>query len=111
MGNFVPHNSKAMFDLISKLGGLKAKMDAVKSILDDLRVSGESGASEVKVTVTGNRKVVSVHIEPHLLFPEKKEQVEELLEIALNRALQEAEKRAEEEMKAAGRELLPGFPL
>lgn len=105
------YNCKDMFDLISKLGGLKAKMDAVKSTLDDVRVTGESGSGEVRVSVTGNRKVVSVHIEPHLLFPEKKEQVEELLEIALNRALQDAEKRAEEEMKAAGRELLPGFPI
>lgn len=100
-----------MFDLISKLGGLKAKMEEVKGRLDAVRINAEAGSGEVQVTVSGNRKVCSICIEPHLLFPEKKEQVEELIETALNRALQEAEKKAEEEMKAAGRDLLPGFPF
>ena len=100
-----------MFDLFSKLGGLKAKMDEVKGTLDALRITGEAGSGEVKVTVTGNRKICSIQIEPHLVFPEKKEQVEELLETALNRALDAAEKKAEEEMKAAGKDLLPGFPF
>lgn len=98
-----------MFDMLSKLGGLKTKMEEVKSRLDSVSVSGQCGSGEVKVMVTGNRRLISIDIEPHLLFPEKKEEVQELIEIAMNRAMEEAEKIAEAEMKAAGRDLLPGF--
>ncbi|MFM1746326.1 MAG: hypothetical protein RLZZ630_2263 [Bacteroidota bacterium] len=100
-----------MFDILGKLGQMKSKMEEVKNRLDAVSVTGESGGGEVKVTVNGNRKVLSVRIEPHLLFPEKREEVEELVEIAMNRALDEATRVSEEEMKAVGKDLLPGFPL
>jgi DNA-binding YbaB/EbfC family protein len=100
-----------MFDILGKLSQMKSKMEEVKNRLDAVSVTGESGGGEVKVTVNGNRQVLSVKIEPHLLFPEKKEEVEELVETAMNRALEEATKVSEAEMKAVGKDLLPGFPL
>ncbi|MFN8153037.1 MAG: YbaB/EbfC family nucleoid-associated protein [Bacteroidia bacterium] len=100
-----------MFDLINKLGDLKKKMDEARNRLDTIQVSGYSGDQEVKVMMNGNRKVLSVDIADHLLFPEKKEEVQELLEIAINRALSEADKINEAEMKAAGKDLLPGLPI
>lgn len=100
-----------MFDLINKLGDLKKKMDEARNRLDTIQVSGYSGDQEVKVMMNGNRKVLSVDIADHLLFPEKKEEVQELLEIAINRALSEADKINETEMKAAGKDLLPGLPI
>lgn len=100
-----------MFDLINKLGDLKKKMDEARNRLDTIQVSGHSGDQEVKVMMNGNRKVLSVDIADHLLFPEKKEEVQELLEIAINRALSEADKINEAEMKAAGKDLLPGLPI
>lgn len=100
-----------MFDILGKLGQMKSKMEEVKNRLDAVSVTGESGGGEVKVTVNGNRKVLSISIESHLLFPEKRQEVEELVETAMNRALDEATKVSEAEMKAVGKDLLPGFPL
>jgi DNA-binding YbaB/EbfC family protein len=100
-----------MFDILGKLGQMKSKMEEVKNRLDGVSVTGESGGGEVRVILNGNRKVLSVSIEPHLLFPEKREEVEELVETAMNRALDEATKVSEAEMKAVGKDLLPGFPI
>ena len=100
-----------MFDLMNKLGDLKNKMEEAKTRLNSITVTGSSGDGEVTVIVNGNRQLISIDIASHLLFPEKKEEVEELLEIAMNRALLEAEKVNEAEMKSAGRDLLPGLPF
>jgi nucleoid-associated protein EbfC len=100
-----------MFDLMNKLGDLKNKMEEAKSRLDQVSVTGSSGDNEVVVRMSGNRKVLGIDIADHLLFPEKKEEVQELLEVAMNRALNEAERVNEAEMKAAGRDLLPGMPF
>lgn len=96
---------------MNKIGDLKNRMENVKSDLDQVTLTGTSGDREVVVTVTGNRKLISIDIAPHLLFPEKKEEIQELIEVAVNRALDAAEKKATEEMGRAGRDILPGLPF
>lgn len=100
-----------MFDLINKLGDLKNKMEEARNRLDSIQVTGSAGDQEVTVTVNGNRKIIAIVVAPHLLFPEKQDEVQELLEVAVNRALAEAERINEAEMKAAGKDLLPGLPF
>jgi nucleoid-associated protein EbfC len=99
-----------MFDLINKLGEVKKKMDEVKNRLNTILLDAESGEGRVKVTVTGNRQVKSVQVDDSLLHPDHKEELQDLLEVALNRALEKAEATNEAEMKAAGRDFLPGMP-
>jgi|GEM_PF-3309770 len=98
-----------MFDLMSKMGDLKKNMDAAKERLNSITVTGVAGDKEVTVIMNGNRQMVSIDIADHLLFPEKKAEVEELIEVAMNRALIDAENVFEAEMKAAGKGMLPGF--
>lgn len=104
-------NYDFMFDLLHKLGDLKSKMEAAKARLETISVEAVSGDNEVKITMNGNRKLLSIEIAPHLLFPEKKEEVQELIEIAMNRALEKADKVNETELKSAGKDLLPGLPF
>ena len=56
-----------MFDILSKLGDVKKKMDEIKSRLDAVTVDGDAGNGKVLVTVTGNRKLKSIHIDNSLL--------------------------------------------
>lgn len=98
-----------MFDLMGKMGELKHKMEAAKDKLNSIHVVGFAGDKEVQVTMNGNRKLVAIEIADHLLFPEKKIEVQELIEVAMNRALDDAEKIFEAEMKSAGRGMIPGF--
>jgi len=98
-----------MFDILSKLGDVQKKMEGVKARLDTVYVDGISAQGQVKITLTANKKMKSIDIDPCLLFPERKEEVQDFLELAFADALSKADAISETEMKAAGRDMLPGF--
>jgi nucleoid-associated protein EbfC len=100
-----------MFDILNKLGDFKKKMDEIKSRLDAIYIDEQTSDGKIKVTLTGNRKVKSVYIDAEMLSKENAEEIQDQLEITLNRALERAEKVSEDEMKSAGKDMLPGFPF
>jgi nucleoid-associated protein EbfC len=99
-----------MFDMLGKLNEVKKAMEEIKSRLDTISVDGEAGEGAVKVMMNGNRKVTSVKISDKLLSPSRKDELEELLELAMNRAGEKAQNVSETEMKAAGKGILPNIP-
>ena len=99
-----------MFDILSKLGDVQKKMEEVKARLDTVYVDGLSAQGQVKIILTANKKIKSIDIDPCLLFPERKEEVQDFLELAFADAFSKADALSETEMKAAGRDMLPGFP-
>ena len=99
-----------MFDILSKLGDVQKKMEEVKARLDTVYVDGVAAQGQVKITLTANKKIKSIDIDPCLLFPERKDEVQDFLELAFADAFSKADAISETEMKAAGRDMLPGFP-
>ena len=99
-----------MFDMMGKLGQIKKSMDEIKQRLDSISVAGEAAEGQIKVTMTANKKVNGIHIAERYLDPVRKEELEELLEIAFNRASEMAQNVSETEMKAATQGLLPNIP-
>jgi DNA-binding YbaB/EbfC family protein len=99
-----------MNNMMEQLHSMKEKMDEAKEKLDTVIVEGESGSGAVKVKVNGNRVVKNVSIDP-MLFEHEKEAIEDLLTIALNRALEKAEQVHELEMQNSASMLLPGLKL
>ncbi|MBK7390957.1 MAG: YbaB/EbfC family nucleoid-associated protein [Bacteroidetes bacterium] len=99
-----------MFDMLGKLGEVKKAMDEIKARLDTVMVDGEAGEGSIRVTMTGNRMVKSIVIADKLMAPDRKEELQELLELAVNRASDKAQNVSEAEMKAAGQGLLPNIP-
>ncbi|MBV8254595.1 MAG: YbaB/EbfC family nucleoid-associated protein [Chitinophaga sp.] len=98
-----------MFDLFGKLTQIQQKMKEGKERLANVTLEGEAGNGAVKVTVDGNRQVKSIDVAAELLVPEKKEEMEDLLITALNRALKAAENSWEAEMKSAAGGMLGGL--
>ncbi len=96
-----------MFD---KLMEMKKRMDEVKSRLDTMVVSGEADQGNVKIDMNGNRKVLDVKLNLPFLNQENTEQLEELLQLAINRALEQSERVNESEMKSVAGSMLPGIP-
>ncbi len=97
-------------DLMGKLGEMQQRMEDMKKRLDTITVIGEAGSGLVKATVTGNRKLVNLQISPELIKDNDTEAIEDLVTVAVNRALEQAEKVAEAESTAMGKDMLPGFP-
>jgi DNA-binding YbaB/EbfC family protein len=96
-------------DLFGKLQEAQQKMQESKQKLADVIVDGEAGNGTVKVSVTGNREVKTLSIDSQLLAPDRKEELEDLLITALNRALKNAEQSWEDEMKGVAGGMLGGL--
>ena len=99
-----------MMDMFGKLGEMKKAMEEVKQRLDSVMVEGAAGEDTVKVFMTGNREVKEIKIDPRYLKEDRKEELEELLVIAVNRAGERAQNTSESELKAAGQGILPNIP-
>lgn len=97
-------------DLMGKLGEMQQRMEEMKKRLDTITVTGEAGSGLVKATANGNKKIVNLQISPELLKENDAEALEDLITVAINRALEQAEQVAAAESTAMGRDMLPGFP-
>jgi DNA-binding YbaB/EbfC family protein len=96
-------------NMMEKLQQMQQKMEESKKRLDNITVEGEAGSGAVKVEFTGNRKLKSIVIQHALLNPESKEELEDLIAVAVNRGLEQAERVWEAEMKNSASGMLPGI--
>lgn len=90
---------------------MKQKMDEVKNRLDTITVKGEAEGGKVTVISTGNRKIKEVTISAELVATGDTEQIGDLVTIATNRALENAERVAESEMQSVAGGMLGGLGL
>lgn len=95
-----------MFD---KLGAAKQMAEDVKTKLESITVVGDAAGGKVKVISNGNRKIQEVQVSEDLLSPANKEELEDSLTVAINRALQAAENVSESEMRAMMSSMMPGL--
>lgn len=93
--------------MFGKLTEAKQKMEEVKARVEALEITGEAENGAIQVLISGNKMVKDIRISPALLTDA--EALQDLLMLALNRAMQEADKRSSEEMKQAYNDLLPGL--
>ena len=98
-----------MFDL-GKAMEMKKQMEAISKRLDTITVEGLAGSGErqVSATFTANRAIRNIRISPALLQPESKEELEDLLVLASEKAIQQAQQVAETEARNLA--LGGGFP-
>ena len=102
-----------MFDMMKMMGKVKemqTKMKEAQEKLADLRISAEAGAGMVKATVNGQKKVLSVEIDPSLLTQDDRDMVQDLVVAAVNKAQDEAEVQAKEELKKSTEGIMPNIP-
>lgn len=92
-----------MFD---KLLQVQQQAEEIKKRLDSVIVSGEAEAGKIKVTSTGNKSIQSIEIDEAFLKEVDKEELEELLIVAVNKALAQAENVHQSEMQAASQSML-----
>jgi nucleoid-associated protein EbfC len=102
-----------MFDMMKMMGKMKEVQARIKQAQDNLvnvRATGESGGGMVKATVNGKRQLVALDIDSTLLKSDDKIVLQDLVIAAVNKAADEAEIVAKEEMKKSTEGLLPNIP-
>ena len=89
---------------------LQAKLVKAQEELADLTVEGSSGGGAVKVTVTGQQKILSVKITPEAINPDDAELLEDLVLTAINEAMTKSQELAAERLsKVTGGLKIPGL--
>jgi DNA-binding YbaB/EbfC family protein len=95
-----------MFD---KLMEAQKKAGEVKKRLDAINVSGTAEGGKITVSANGNKVIQSVNIDPVFLKDADKEELEELLAIAINKALEQADNVSQSEMAAMTKDMFGGL--
>ncbi|MNG86885.1 Nucleoid-associated protein [compost metagenome] len=95
-----------MFD---KLFQAQQKAEEIKKRLDTISVSGEAEGGLIRVVATANNEIKEITIDPVFLSNADKEELEELLVVALNKAITQAENISQAEMQAASKDMLGGL--
>jgi len=95
-----------MFD---KLMQAQQKAGEVKQRLNAITVTGVAEGGKITVNANGNKVIQSVIIDDYLFKEADKEQLEELLVIAINKAMEQAENISQSEMAAMTKDMLGGL--
>jgi DNA-binding protein YbaB len=95
-----------MFD---KLFEAQQKAGEVKQRLDAISVSGTAEGGKITVTANANKMVQSVAIDEAFFKEADKEELEELLAIAINKAMEQADNVSQSEMAAMTKDMFGGM--
>jgi len=102
-----------MFDMMKMMGKMKEVQARLKEAQDNLallKVSGESGGGMVKATVNGKRQLIALDIDAAILKSEDKTILQDLIIAAVNKASDDAEVQAKEQLKKSTEGLIPNIP-
>jgi len=98
-------------DLMGMMGKMKEtqkKVEATKVRLNSVFIEEQSNEGFIKVTVSANREIKSIYIDNSLL--QDKVELEALLLVTLNKAIQKATVINEAELAAVAKEGMPNIP-
>jgi DNA-binding YbaB/EbfC family protein len=102
-----------MFDMMKMMGKMKEVQTRLKEAQDNLvhiKASAESGAGMVKATVNGKKQLIGLDIDPTLLKADDRIVLQDLIVAAVNKAAEEADVLAKEELRKSTDGLLPNIP-
>ncbi len=99
-----------MNQLLKQAQKMQAELARVQAELANITVEGSAGGGMVKVVANCQNQILEVNIEPEVVDPEDKEMLEDLIVAAVNQALENAQKRAQEEMAKVTGGLMGNMP-
>jgi hypothetical protein len=99
-----------MSGMLKQIQKMQEKMAQVQEALEAKTVVGESGGGMVKVTVNGKQRITRIQIEKEVVNPDDVEMLEDLLLAASNKALEESQRIAQEEMARVTQGMMPNIP-
>ena len=94
--------------MMNKLKEAQKKVAATKKRLDTVLVDENSTDNKLKVTLTANRQIKAISIDPSLL--NDTEELEDYLILTLNKAIEKATNINETEMAVAAKDGMPNIP-
>lgn len=89
-----------MNQMLKQAQKMQEDMATLQADLENREYTATSGGGMVEVTVDGKHAIKSLKINPDIVDPDDVEMIEDLVTVAVNEAIANAAKTAEEEMGA-----------
>ena len=89
-----------MNQMLKQAQKMQADMAELQADLEQREYTATSGGGMIEVTVDGKHRIKTLIINPDAVDPEDTEMLEDLITVAVNEAVSNAEKTAEDEMGA-----------
>ncbi len=102
-----------MMDMMKMLGKVKevqAKIKEAQENLGNLTVKADAGGGMVTATVNGKKQLLNLDIDESLFGPDDRDMLKDLIVAAVNKAMEEADVLAKEEMRKSTAGMLPNIP-
>lgn len=96
-----------MSGMLKQIQKMQEKMAQVQEGLEAKTVVGESGGGMVKVTANGKQRITRIQIEKEVVNPDDVEMLEDLVLAAANKAVEESQRVAQEEMARVTQGMIP----
>lgn len=96
--------------MLGRMKEVQARLQQAQNNLIHLKATGESGGGMVKATANGKKQLLQIEIDTTLLKAEDQTILQDLIVAAVNKALDEAEQLAREELRKSTEGLLPDIP-
>lgn len=96
-----------MFGLENMFGDMEAQQKAMREKLAEVIVEAEAGDGAIKVSANANREITNINVNPDWLKGAEVEELEDLLLVAINRALQSAQEKEAAETQQLLQNMLP----
>jgi len=97
-------------NLFGKINEAKTRMNQVRDQLDNITVEAEAGGGMVRVSATANRKILKIAIDPTIIDKDDPELLGDLVTAAVNKALDKAAARGQEEIEKVTKDIMPNIP-
>lgn len=98
------------FSMLNQARELKSNLDRIQKELDKTTLEISSAKDAVKVTITGQQKILSIKISPEIINPDKPEQLEKLVLQTIREAMAKSQKLAAKQLgKVTGGLKIPGL--
>ena len=103
-------NMQNMGNLLKKM---QDDMARIQKELDDARIGGADPSGKVSCTVSGQREVLEIKIDPAVMDPDDPTMIEDLVLFAVRDAMTKAEKFAADKMGSVTKGLpnIPGLQM
>lgn len=98
-----------MFSKLKEIKDLRSQAKSIQGMLSEVHVEGAAAWGKVKITLNGNQEVENVTIDPELLRPDKKSDLEKAVKEAVSEANKKAQKVMAEKVREKGGLNIPGL--